>query len=257
MAAVRTGLGLLKANVLRHVAPRPIRTDLRVPTCSVTFDDAHRSAVHNGVPVLLAHRAEATFYVAAGLRPDDGYLDRSDIATLTAHGFDIGCHTFSHYRLDHGTSTGLERDATRNRRAFSSELGLPPARDFAYPFGEVSPSGKRRIGQAYATARSVYPGVNRRGGDLLLLRANPLFSASMSWDAVRNLLATAIERNGWVIFYTHGVALDPDPRSCVPEDLDRLLTECRRLGLVVRSVRSVSEELLPDWSRGPAGPPPP
>ncbi len=255
MAAVRTGLGLLKANVLRHVAPRPIRTGLSVPTFSVTFDDAHRSAVHNGVPVLLAHQAEATFYVAAGLHPDDGFLDRSDIATLTANGFDIACHTFSHYRLDHGTSTGLERDATRNRLTFASELGLPPARDFAYPFGEVSASAKRRIGQAYATARGVYPGVNRRGGDLLLLRANPLFSASVSWDAVRSLLTRAIEQNGWVIFYTHGVEPDPDHRSCVAEDLDRLLAECRCLGLAVRSVRSVSEELFPDWGRGPAGSP--
>lgn len=65
---------------------------------------------------------------------------------------------------------------------------------------------------------------------------------------MKQLLVTATERNAWVIFYTHGVAQDPDPRSCSPEDLDRFLSECRRAGLVSRSVRSVSEELLPDWT---------
>lgn len=248
MGVVRAGLGRLKADVLGRVASRPITVRLDAPAFSMTFDDVPRSAVRHGVPILLDHQADATFYVASGLRPEDGYLDSSDLETLTTNGFDVACHTFSHYSLDRGSSDGLVRDAERNRAAFEHELLLGRPRDFCYPFGEVSMSAKRLIGQAYATARSTYPGLNCVGSDLLLLRANTLFSESVSWEAVGRLLASAVEQNGWVIFYTHGVDPEPDQRSCIPEDLDRLLSECHRAGLGPRSVRSVSEELLPDWS---------
>ena len=254
MGTFRASLGRLKARALEHVAARPMTAGLRAPAFSMTFDDAHHSAVRNGVPVLLGHRADATFYVAAGLRPTDGFLDPSDIEALSEHGFDVACHTYSHYSLDRGTSRGLVADAARNRSAFERELRLRRPRDFSYPFGEVSAAAKHRVGQAYATARSVYPGVNGVGSDLLLLRANPLFSSSVRWDEVRRLLDEATKHNAWVIFYTHGVDQDPDHRSCRPEDLDRLLDECHRAGLVARSVRSVSEELAPGWAplAGPA-----
>ena len=245
---MRVALQGLKANALGRVAARPITVELDEPTFSITFDDVHRSAVRNGVPILLDHHAAATFYVASGLIGRDAFLDASDLETLKTHGFDIACHTYSHYRLDRGSSRGLALDAQRNRSAFEGEALVGRPRDFCYPFGEVSGSAKRLVGQAYATARSVYPGVNNVGSDLLLLRANPLFSPSVRWDAVKSLLAQATEQNGWVIFYTHGVDLDPDARSCTPEDLDQLLDECHRAGLVARSVRSVSEALLPDWS---------
>jgi len=254
VGAARDGLGRLKAGMLAHVAPRPITAGLSRPAFSITFDDAHHSAVRAGVPVLLDHHAEATFYVATGLRPEDGFLDEADVETLTDHGFDIACHTFSHYSLAGGTAEGLARDAARNRSALEQAVPAGRPRDFCYPFGEVSAAAKRRIGRAYATARSVYPGVNRVGSDLLLLRANPLFSPSVHWESVRRLLAETTEHNGWVIFYTHGVDSDPDQRSCTPEDLDRLLRECRRAGVASRSVRSVSEELLPNWSPRPSGP---
>lgn len=67
------------------------------------------------------------------------------------------------------------------------------ARDFSYPLGQVSLLGKHRIGHQYASARSVYAGINTPRSDLLLLRANPLFSDSIQWATVRLLLAKTIE----------------------------------------------------------------
>lgn len=246
MDTLRSALARLKAVTLEHVASRPITTGLRAPAVSLTFDDVPQSAVRNGVPILLDHHADATFYVASGLGSDDGGLAAFDLETLNRHGFDIACHTYSHYSLDQGTTEGLALDAERNRVAFE-ERGLRPARDFSYPFGEVTASAKRVIGRSYATARSVYPGVNGQGSDLLLLRANTLFSSTVNWEAVRRLLGEAAERTGWVIFYTHGVDDNADVRGCTPDDLDRFLIECERAGLGPRSVRSVGEELLPHW----------
>ncbi len=252
MGAVRASLSRLKSTTLSQVAARRATTSLSTATCSMTFDDVPSCAVRYGVPVLLDHHADATFYVSAGLTPDDGFLSPPDIETLHTHGFDVACHTYSHYSLRNGTSRGVVADAERNRAAFEHDLGLPRARDFAYPYGEVNAAAKHGIGKGYATARSVYPGINRSRSDLLLLRANTLFTSSVQWDDVRRLLDDAAATNAWVIFYTHGVDPEPDERGCVPEDLDRLLTEGQRRGLAMRSVRSVSEELLPDWAPEPA-----
>ena len=250
MGAVKSTLSRLKAATLGQVAARRATSALSTATFSMTFDDVPRSAVEHGVPVLLDHHAEATFDVSAGLTPAKGYLDPSDIEALRSHGFNVACHTHSHYRLKHGTSRGLAVDAERNRAAFEGALHLPRTRDFAYPCGEVNAAAKHRIGKDYATAHSVYPGINDSRSDLLLLRANPLFTSSVDWDDVRRLLDDAAEANAWVIFYTHGVDPNPDERSCVPDDLGRLLDECHRAGLAVRSVRSVSEELVPGWTPG-------
>jgi len=245
MGAAREIVRRVNVAMLERFASRRVDVSLAAPACSITFDDVPRSAVTNGVPLLRQHGVKATFYVASGLRPEDGFLSASDIRGLVSDGFDVGCHTFSHYSLYAGSVSGLAADAERNRVAFEQELGVPRAVAFSYPFGEVSVSAKRSLRAHYATLRSVYRGINGLGTDLLLLRANPVFSHAIRWEEVTRLLNTAVQQSGWVIFYTHGVESDPDKWSCTPEDLDRLIVECRRAGMAIRTVRSVSEDLQP------------
>ncbi len=243
----RSVLRRIERRVLERVPLR--RTDVRLPTptCSITFDDVPRSAFLNGVPLLRRHGATATFYVAGGLCVDDSYLQASDLRALIEDGFDLGCHTYSHYSLFEGTAGELARDAARNQEVLTRQMGLPRARDFSYPFGEVSVAARREVGRQYATARSIFPGVNGSGTDLLLLRANRVYSSVLDWREIQNLLARAVSARGWVIFYTHGVEAQPNKWSCRPEDLDRLLEECHRVGLALRSVGSVSKELVPQF----------
>jgi peptidoglycan/xylan/chitin deacetylase (PgdA/CDA1 family) len=243
MGAVKRILSDVKAAALSRIAGR--RVDIRLPqaTCSITFDDVPRSAFVNGVPILQHYEVPATFYVAAGLSPEDGFLAPDDVRTLVADGFEVGCHTFSHYSLYSGTIDGFVADAARNREAFVRDLGIPSPSNCSYPFGEVSAGAKRRLGQDYATLRSVYPGLNGTGTDLLLLRANAVYSSSLSWEKVKRLLHDAQTRSAWIIFYTHGVSDQPDPWSCTPAEMDRLIAECQSFGMHMQSVRAVSEGL--------------
>ena len=233
----------LRATGLSMLAARRRDIRLAVPTCSITFDDVPFSAVEHGVPVLRRHGVNATFYVAAGLRREDGFLDPETVRTLADGGFDIACHTYSHYRLCAGTAAGIAEDATRNRMAFSTDFSIAPPRDYSYPFGEVTVAAKRVLGVHYATMRSIYPGVNARRSDLLLLRANPVYSLSIRWAEISRLLRQAVRHSGWLIFYTHGIEPAPDDWGCTAEDLDRLLHECKLAGMHFRTVRSVSTEL--------------
>lgn len=239
----------LKATGLSRLAARRRDIRLAVPTCSITFDDVPLSTVEHGVPVLRRHGVNATFYVAAGLRREDGFLDPETVRTLAGAGFDIGCHTYSHYSLYAGTAGGVAEDTARNRAAFSADFNIAPPRDYSYPFGEVTVAAKRVLGAHYATMRSIYPGVNARGSDLLLLRANPVYSRSIQWAEIGRLLRQAVRHSGWLIFYTHGIEPAPDEWGCTAEDLDRLLHECKQAGMHFRTVRSVSAELYTDELR--------
>ncbi len=245
MGAIRRILSELKATGLSHVASRRVDVRLSRPTCSITFDDVPRSAFRNGVPILRAHEVPATFYVAAGLSAKEDFLTPDEVRALVADGFDVGCHTYSHYSLYRGTADGLVADAARNREAFVAELGIPMPRDFSYPFGEVSVNAKRGLGGDYVTLRSVYPGLNGPGTDLLLLRANPIFSASLQWDRIRRLLDGVRRESAWIIFYTHGVTDQPDPWSCTPRELMMLIDKCQTSGIRLRSIGEVGHELLP------------
>lgn len=215
----------------------------RAAACSISFDDVPHSALENGVPILQRHGVPATFYVAAGLRRRDGYLGADDVRALSEGGFDIGCHTYSHYSLYAGSPDGLRADCERNKVAFREEIGIAEARDFSYPFGEVSVAAKRRIRDLFGTARSVYAGLNIVGSDLLLLRANALYTGRIDWIWLRAMLREAARAGAWIIFYTHGVSSDPDRWGCTPTDLERLVMEVTDSGIEFRSVGSVSDEL--------------
>jgi peptidoglycan/xylan/chitin deacetylase (PgdA/CDA1 family) len=242
LGAIRDRLGGLKAAVLSRVAARRVDARLAEPACSITFDDVPSSALLNGVPILERYGALATFYVAGGFCEQDGFLTVADLHALAAAGHEIGCHTFSHYGLRSGSAAGLAQDAARNRAAFRETFGLPRARSFSFPYGEVSVVAKRQLA-GYASLRSVYAGVNGRGTDLLMLRANAIFSRTMDWDAVRRLAGRAKADRAWILFYTHGVSRDPDEWSCLPEHLDRVLALCRSAGLRFRTVGDVAREL--------------
>ncbi len=237
----------IKAAALSRIARRRIMVRLDRPTVSFTFDDVPHSAIQNGLPVLRALGVSATFYVAAGLGSADGCLTADDTRRLVSDGFDVGCHTYSHYRLSDGSADGLQSDAARNRAAFETSLHIPPARDFSFPFGEVSVDAKRRLARSYATLRTSYAGVNAGTCDATMLRANPIYSESLRMERVRQLCEETVAAHGWLIFYTHGVEDHPDRWGCTASELEQVIRTCLDCDLDVRTVRSVSEELLPDF----------
>ena len=229
---------------LSSVAARKTDVKLDAPCCSITFDDVPISAFENAVPILLENKVPATFYVATGLSQTGGFIGGDQICALASQGFDMACHTFSHYRLSEGHAEELANDAGKNRQRLAELAGVGAPRDFSYPFGEVSLSAKRLLMRHYRTMRSVYPGINSKGADLCMLKANPIYSSSIDWSTIQRLINETVERHAWLIFYTHGVEAEPDSYGCRPQDLLRVIKECANAGLSFRSVRAVSGELV-------------
>ena len=235
MGMVKRTMSELKARYLSCRTAGSVPLYLEQPVFTVTFDDVPHSALKNGPSILENYGVRATWYFSHSFLGQDFGTD--DIRMLVEHGHDIQCHSYSHYQLSHGSAQGLYQDARKNR-AFLKENIIPEhsIEHFSYPFGEVSVSAKRLLLRDYKTLRSVYPGVNIGRVDLGLLRANPIYLSTFNPNNFSKLVALAVENNGWLILYTHGVDVSPDRWSCTPELLESAIDSCIKAGLIPRTI---------------------
>ena len=217
------------------------------PMMSVSFDDAPRSAVVTGGPIVEAHGGRATFYVAGDFcgKTVDGhaYFTADDLVAAQSAGHEIGCHTFDHRHATQMPIAAFEDDCARNRDFLAATLGGGP-RSFAYPFGDVSLKVKRAARARYATCRGIRPGVNRSPLDLALLKAMPLESRSWTPGAMERLARAAARSKAWLILFSHDVGDQPSPYGCTPADLVQALEIGRRHGLEILTVGAAAERLL-------------
>jgi peptidoglycan/xylan/chitin deacetylase (PgdA/CDA1 family) len=136
-------------------------------TLVVTFDDAYRSVVRLGFPILDELGLPATVfaptaYIGTG-RPMrwDG-IDRwhhtaheaelvpcswPELEMLVDAGWEVGSHTRTHPRLPELTDAELATELRGSRRDCEQRLGVP-CRSIAYPYGAVD----RRVAEAVADA---------------------------------------------------------------------------------------------------------
>lgn len=229
----------LKTRYLESFANKRAYIRMDRPIISITFDDAPRTAMTNGVPILNRFDIKATFYVAMGLsassaegdRKDEAeektFLTSTDILELRRCGHDIGCHTYSHYILDRGTADSMALDAQRNVRKLCALLDASSIDHFSYPFGQVNFIAKKVLAENYRTMRSSRPGINQGSTDMYLLRAISIYDSTFNKEKIRQVIQKAERSGGWLIFYTHGVTDNPDAHSCTPEQLECLIKQCK------------------------------
>jgi peptidoglycan/xylan/chitin deacetylase (PgdA/CDA1 family) len=124
-------------------------------TVAVTFDDAYRSVVELGFPILAKLGLPGTVFVPTAFTGRgapmrwpgiDHWLDGpheselvpmswEELATLAAAGWEIGAHTRTHPHLTELDDVALGEELRDSRHDCESELGLP-CRSFAYPFSD-------------------------------------------------------------------------------------------------------------------------
>lgn len=112
----------------------------------LTVDDAFRSFLESGMPLLRRYHFPVTLFVNTNAVGAPGYLTWDELRTLAAEGVEIENHSATHdYLLEHRRGEGgaawrkrVKADIVRAQRVLSRELGRSP-RLFAYPFGEFSP----------------------------------------------------------------------------------------------------------------------
>jgi peptidoglycan/xylan/chitin deacetylase (PgdA/CDA1 family) len=122
---------------------------------AVTFDDAYRSVLTLGAPVLRRLNWPATVYVPtdyAGterpmswpgidqwmngeFEPELVPMSWEELTGLAGEGWEIGSHTCSHPRLTELDEEALARELRDSKAVCEARLGLPCA-SIAYPYGD-------------------------------------------------------------------------------------------------------------------------
>ncbi len=237
---LRSRLGVLRGQLLYSVYSRPVPLGNQGPVVSFCFDDFPRTAYTAGGAILKSFGARGTYYAALGLMNttnDSGdQLKREDIDSLLANGHELGCHTFSHISCRSVPLKSFEGDVLKGRKTIRELTGYD-ATNFAYPFGHVSVNSKRIIGAQMNSCRGIYGGINQPMADLNLLRANSLYGDVDQFDQFESLLSTAVNRRGWLIFYTHDVRRNPSPFGCTPALLDQTIASAEKKGFLIASVK--------------------
>lgn len=227
--------GKLGRRLARILARDTIQFQAGKGAVAITFDDVPRSACDVGSRIVTDTGGLATYYVSGSFERSDTpekFHTADDLLRLHAQGHEIGCHGFGHLNYQTLSRDGMSRDIADNQ-AYFQQIGLPPARSFAYPYGCVSPAVKSCCGDHYKVSRGITQGINTGTVDARLLKAIPLYAGTWSAADSRQVLQQTAAHGGLVVFFTHGVVPDPGPFDCTPDLLRQTMTAAQDLGLAV------------------------
>ena len=225
----------------RYIPTRRLPLRNRRPLISITFDDVPDSAATQGAAVLDAHGVKGTFYIAPGIlgKQDEHWrvLCAEQVAELYRRGHEIGCHTYSHVKVQSLTHAQAAEENRKTRQTLKSICGGGEFNNFAYPYGVVSMPRKLQLQSEFASCRGIYQELNVGSVDPGLLRAFELYDRTSSQADIEHLIDEAVRCNGWLIFYTHDVADQPSWIGCTPRHLDMTLKAAKARGVDCVSIR--------------------
>ncbi|HTV37436.1 MAG TPA: polysaccharide deacetylase family protein [Xanthobacteraceae bacterium] len=230
----------------RHIPSKALSLRHGPAMVTFTFDDVPASACEIGAGILETYNARGTFYVAGrgcGTAGDGGppLASIEQLRAIWAKGHEIGCHTYSHPAVSRISVGLLGAELERNRWALKNIDSEIELRNFAYPYGDLSWRSKRFLQSRFDSCRSVHRGINRGFADLGSLKAWPLESATIDRAKVATLIAAAIAKNGWLIFYSHEVAARPNRFGVTPDLLAFAVATARQSGCVVCTIGGAIE----------------
>jgi peptidoglycan/xylan/chitin deacetylase (PgdA/CDA1 family) len=228
--------------LLSSLHSRPVSLGHIGPLVSFCFDDFPRTAYAVGGAVLKGFDARGTYYAAMGLINTSNDLGdqftQGDLDCLLADGHELASHTFSHISCRTVSSLAFEDDVRRGRHAIREATGYDPG-NFAYPYGHVTVSAKKRVGGQMRSCRSIYGGLNSLTVDLNLLLANSVYGDEDEFVGLESLLLENEQRKGWLILYTHDVRPDPSPFGCTPKLFERVVARAAAGGARIVPVQEV------------------
>jgi peptidoglycan/xylan/chitin deacetylase (PgdA/CDA1 family) len=164
--------------------------DLAERPVAITFDDGTADWVDEVLPVLVAHGAPATFYVATGFVerqqpfPDGaGPISWSGLAEMVASGLvTVGSHTDSHVLLDRASGAVAGAELDRSIGLVQDRLGVA-CEHFAYPKALLgSADAEAEVRRRFRSAAIAGSCANRIGTDIHRLHRTPIQVADgMRW----------------------------------------------------------------------------
>lgn len=212
------------------------------PVASLSFDDFPRTAWTVGGPILARHGVLATYYTVGSFcgQTVDGVeqYQLDDLRAVAAAGHEIASHTFCHRAVYDSDDAALMRDEAANDAFFRQALGDYRATSFAYPFGEASVRTKSLFGELYPTSRGIVDGVNAGWMDLAQLKACGIEKKHWSRARIEDQVAEAVERQAWLIFFTHDISADPTPYGATPQMLEHAIETLKAKGVEILTVKA-------------------
>ena len=244
---IRVPFGLVRRRLLSSAYVRPISWGARGPVISFAFDDFPRTALTVGGKILKNYGVKGTYYASIGLMNTANELgeqfQRGDLDTLQEEGHELASHTFSHISSRSVSSGTFVRDVAKGRAAIKELTGRCDSGSFAFPFGDVTLTAKRAVGNMVGSSRGIWAGANGPDVDLNLLRANSLYGGRDKVDEVKNLISENERQKDWLIFYSHDVQMTPSRFGCTPALLELAVSFALRCGTRVLRVSDVVTEL--------------
>jgi peptidoglycan/xylan/chitin deacetylase (PgdA/CDA1 family) len=210
-----------------------MRTDR--PLVSFTFDDAPDSAFLNGAAILESSGVRGTFFIAGALCGCTGenwrLMGREHVRTLHDRGHEIGCHTFTHVRVDRLDTEAMDKQCERNQDYLGKLCPGLTLTNFCYPYGIASTARKMQLQTRFDSCRGTSEGINFQFVDLGMLKAIELFDRTLTPIKLRDVVESTRKENGWLIFYTHDVAETPSEIGCTPRLLQTVLDTVQASGI--------------------------
>jgi peptidoglycan/xylan/chitin deacetylase (PgdA/CDA1 family) len=208
---------------------RKVCIKLPEPVVSFTFDDVPRSAVLNGESILRKYNFSGTYYISSGLMLKDGFdFGREDcrlLGEIINRGGELACHTYSHLHFFGANRNQVVLDLDRNQEFIAQCIPGYKFENFSYPYGEQTSAARDIIKSRFASARSVYHGVNSGETDLNCLKGIRLYE-SIDPNKIIGIINGVMETGGWIIFYTHDVEKNPSKNGCSPEYFETIVKYC-------------------------------
>lgn len=233
----------LRRRSARYLSCDTVRPQLSRGMVSLSFDDCPLSAFETALPMVEAKGWRATIYAAIGLCGTTNHLglhmSEEDMIAAHTRGHEIGDHTFSHIDALVSGANAVTADIALNRDAFA-RLGLPRAKTFAYPYGEVTPAVKRTLAPEFELLRGIHAPANDQL-DLRLTASARLYSSEI--DTTLSLIETAAKDRRWLILFGHDVRENPSDFGCTPSELATVLNTIEQSDLDVLPVRDALEQV--------------
>ncbi len=110
----------------------------------LTFDDGTLSQYQNALPVLTEYGFKAVFFIMSVSIGKPRFVNKSQIAELSAKGHVIGAHTWDHKNVKKYALDDWGRQISQPKKLLESITGKPVVY-FAYPFGVWSKEAVDRL----------------------------------------------------------------------------------------------------------------
>src|SRR5436305_6898744 len=153
-------------------------TGLPARPVMLSFDDASEGQYTNALPVLVAHRFTATFFVMTVVLDKPGWLRRTQVADLHRRGMTIAAHTWDHQPVTGYSGRDWQIQLVQPAGERAAITGAP-IRLFAYPYGLCNPAAFPHLQAAGYQAAFQLSQPQDPGHPLLTIRR---MMTPSSWD---------------------------------------------------------------------------